>query len=1131
MQRAPFNPFPGLRSFQIDEEFLFFGREGQSEELLRRLRANRLLAVIGTSGSGKSSLIQAGLLPYLYGGFMVGTGSHWRVAHLRPGNDPIGNLAAALNDPKVLGLQDGAVEESEPSRILQEVTLRRSALGLIEAVRLARLPERERVLIIVDQFEELFRFAGARATTHQQDDAAAFVKLLLEATSQDQLPIYVVLTMRSEFIGDCAKFKGLPEAVTAGPYLIPWMTREQRRSAIEEPVRVAHGQITTRLVNRLLNDGDENPDQLPILQHCLMQTWDCWKSHHGDHDPVDLEHYLQVGGIDKALSKHADAAYVELSTERLRVVARRMFQALTERGSDNREIRRPTAIAKIAAEAEADIQEIIAIAEHFRAPGRAFLMPPKEVCLGETTILDISHESLIRGWDRLKTWVDEESASAKFYRRIAEWAENWANKKAALWVNPDLQNALDWADQERPNSAWAERYHPGFAQAITFLNESRKTADLNKETEERIKLEEDRRKAEELRRTRSHLRLVRSLCLLLILAVLLAGWVASRYEKERNSYEKERDLKNELATRFRDNQQLALESTLTALTEINHLSDSDPQSQQRAKEDVLQKAKSVSAQILQQDTTNSEANMVHAISLSMLSDLHSNGYKDKQLAIQECNQNMAEARHLSERTDPRHDLKAAGFLLASSAERLYKLGDKETAQNGALQATQLLQEAAVALPSTDASGWEILAASYHRAVVVLTRDRPNRSTRDLLDDLRSSNDNLTNTVLDVYIRDTSGGSPSSVRDVEGSKTTLISDIRKVASLEMEWDKKQEALVTYDNGETLANELIRDPSASIGLLDAAFWLFSEIGNTYAEESSWNKAATAYNHAESSLKRFPDGSDEERADTLAYYYFIGHMKMEAALAEKDEPSKIKGLRDALAIHEHGRKVSRDGPDESFLVTALQLAIAEDYLMLGDDTSADKLVQQRATFLRDHISTGEVILLGDFYDRALLKYERHRDYRAARDWADRGIKELGIGGGGSYNDKSDQVLTILSGLYGSRSWLDLFLGDFKMAITDANTGYKLDNTQYWILTNEAHGYLFSGDYRRAKKIYLRYKYMPAHEKKSFLVTSLDDFNEFLDHGSQKMNLSDVRKMQRELSELEASPGLQKPAARDVH
>ena len=273
---ARFNPFPGLRPFQYGEQHLFFGREGQSEEILRRLTEHRFLAVVGTSGSGKSSLIRAGLLPDLHGGFMSGAGSHWRTAVFRPIGDPIGNLARALNTPEVLQTDPASGDDQARSNLLLEVTLRRSSLGLIDAVRLARLPKEDNLLVVVDQFEELFRFANAANTPAQADDAAAFVKLLLEATWQAETPIYIVITMRSDFIGDCARFPDLAENVTAGMYLIPRMTREQRRSAIADPVGVGGGCISIRLVNRLLNEVGDNPDQLPVLQHSLMRTWEHW---------------------------------------------------------------------------------------------------------------------------------------------------------------------------------------------------------------------------------------------------------------------------------------------------------------------------------------------------------------------------------------------------------------------------------------------------------------------------------------------------------------------------------------------------------------------------------------------------------------------------------------------------------------------------------------------------------------------------------------------------------------------------------------------------------------------------------------------------------------------------------------
>lgn len=472
--QTDFNPFPGLRPFDANENHLFFGRDGQSDEILISLRQQRFVAVVGTSGSGKSSLIRAGLLPLLHGGFMSKASSNWRVAIFRPGSDPIGNLAAALNARDVFGTD---TNDLETSTLITETTLRRSGLGLIEAVRQARMPDKANLLIVVDQFEELFRFKSSGNTDRSEDDAA-FVKLLIEAAQQTELPIFCVITMRSDFIGDCARFRQLPETINRGLYLIPIMTRDQRREAITAPAAVAGAEIAPRLINRVLNDAGENPEKLPLLQHALMRTWAHWKSSHKGAGVMDLDSYEEIGGLSDALSRHADQAYHELPEARQKI-AERIFRALTEKGAGNREVRRPKTVAELCAITEAAEPVVMAIIENFRRPGRSFLMPPAEVPLTSETLIDISHESLIGGWERLSDWVDTEGLSAGIYRRIADTAELYEKNEAALWRDPDLQVALGWRDKAQPNKVWGEHYHPGFDAAMNFLDKSEAARDAS----------------------------------------------------------------------------------------------------------------------------------------------------------------------------------------------------------------------------------------------------------------------------------------------------------------------------------------------------------------------------------------------------------------------------------------------------------------------------------------------------------------------------------------------------------------------------------------------------------------------------------------------------------------------------
>lgn len=541
------NPFPGLRPFETDEYRLFFGREGQSDALLTRLQRSRFLAVVGTSGSGKSSLIRAGLMPALLGGMMEGAGAGWRIAVVRPGGDPIGNLAAQLVKKEVLSDAGAGLREDEAEALI-DATLRSSSLGILNVAYQGRLGEHEKLLIVVDQFEELFRFSTARDATTGGDEAAAFVKLLLEASQQRELSIYVVLTMRSDFLGDCAQFQGLPEAINDGQYLIPRMTRDERRFAVTGPVGVTRGKIAEPLVNRLLNDVGDQPDQLPILQHALMRTWEYWRAMRRNGEPIGIEHYEAIGTMSEALSRHADEAFNELPDARSRKVAEILFKSLSERGLDNREIRHPTRLDALCEIAGTSMKEVIAVIDVFREGGRSFLMPPVGTALQPDTVIDISHESLIRNWQRLKDWVNEEAQSARIYRRLAETSVLHREGSEGLLQDPYLQVALDWQENNRPNTAWAQRYHPGFTTAIAYLDDSRKAREVRMAAEEKRRNEEIERDRRELEQTKAFVAqqarsaqrmrwLLIALCLIVLMALGTAAYAFNLRAVAENSRE------------------------------------------------------------------------------------------------------------------------------------------------------------------------------------------------------------------------------------------------------------------------------------------------------------------------------------------------------------------------------------------------------------------------------------------------------------------------------------------------------------------------------------------------------------------------------------------------------------------
>ena len=465
------NPFVGLRPFENRDSLYYFGRKEQTHALLKQLYTNRFVAVVGSSGCGKSSLVRAGLIPNLEAGFLVQDRDLWEIATFKPGDAPLYHLVASL--ASLSGSDSSDVVEN-----LLETVQRRGPQTLVELAQTILKGEDSNVLIVVDQFEELFRFQQTR-TTRVREEAADFVSILLHLAKQTVVPIYVVLTMRSDFLGECDTYQGLPEAMNNSQYLVPRLTRQQRREAFLGPIRLAGADMAPRLMDRLLNESLDTRDDLPILQHALMRTWNVW-ANNSRNGAIDLEHYERAGTLKNALRLHADEALKDLDEEN-RLIARRMFQALTETDAANRRIRRPALLSQILAICGKRVrpQTIMSLIERFNADDRNFLVLSSRSATDDP-LVDISHESLIRQWKTLADWVDEETESARIYQRLAQSAELHAGGKAGLYKETDLQVALDWQRQQRPSGEWADRYDSKFSLAMDFLEQSVKKQKTNK---------------------------------------------------------------------------------------------------------------------------------------------------------------------------------------------------------------------------------------------------------------------------------------------------------------------------------------------------------------------------------------------------------------------------------------------------------------------------------------------------------------------------------------------------------------------------------------------------------------------------------------------------------------------------
>lgn len=477
-------PFPGLRPFTEHEARFYFGRDRQRDECIRRLQEHRFLAVLGSSGSGKSSLVRAGLLPALERGLLRGADERWRWVVMRPGPDPMAALATA-----VYQLRAGA-DAPVDQRVLADIegTIRASSCGLTDAVSKVLDNGRPNVLLVVDQFEELFRLGKEQqAPQRWRMERCAFVQAILGAREAAGVPVYVVTTMRTDFLEDCTLYSGLPEALNIGQFLVPELTREQLESAVVEPVAKVGVNMSRALVRQVLSDATMLRDSLPVIQHALMRTWQIWKEKvacgEAKSDQIELEHYKAVGTAREALDRHGDEILANLDANEV-AVTKRLFQRLTLTNADGKVTRSPTSFDTLCREAAAngttDAQDVVRrVLTAFRAEKCRFLMPPPNEAL-EGSEIDVSHEAVFRIWRKLagtgpgdEGWIAEEHRHRRIYMRLVDAAQLKQDKKGQLLDEESLTFMEKWWAQFNPKVEWAMRYHVFDQRAEAIVEQSR----------------------------------------------------------------------------------------------------------------------------------------------------------------------------------------------------------------------------------------------------------------------------------------------------------------------------------------------------------------------------------------------------------------------------------------------------------------------------------------------------------------------------------------------------------------------------------------------------------------------------------------------------------------------------------
>jgi parallel beta-helix repeat protein len=438
----PRNPYKGLQAFRQEDQHDFFGRDALIDTLSNTLadtlqaeRPNqqngRLLAIIGPSGSGKSSVMMAGLLPRLRQGEIAGSDTWIYLDPMVPGVRPLESLALALAerlpDRSLLAIRQDLEEDS--------------ARGLHQLAMALTHRQGTRVLLCIDQFEELFTLTSA------QDEREQFLELLVTALSEPRGPVVVVLTLRADFYDRVLSSSVLCPLIEQHQCVIPPMDVQELRMVIEQPARLADVQLTFEgdLVGDLLFEMQGQAEALPLLEFALDQLFHRRRGHQ-----LTREAYEDVGGVKGALIRQAESTYASLPSEEHRRLARTFFLRLIEPGASEQDTTR-----RRAARSElllADPKETVLLEQVSEAFVRARLVT--STTIAGAAVVEVSHEALIREWPRLANWLQEAREDILLQQTISEDATSWQEKgksRDRLYRGPQLVEAQAWARRNSPS--------------------------------------------------------------------------------------------------------------------------------------------------------------------------------------------------------------------------------------------------------------------------------------------------------------------------------------------------------------------------------------------------------------------------------------------------------------------------------------------------------------------------------------------------------------------------------------------------------------------------------------------------------------------------------------------------------
>jgi WD40 repeat protein/class 3 adenylate cyclase len=491
------NPYKGLRPFEEGDAADFFGREELTEQLVERLGQTRFMAVVGPSGSGKSSVVRAGLIPALRRGALPGS-EGWLITEMLPGAHPLDELEAALL----------RVAVNPPSSLMEQ--MERDDHGLLRAVKRILPGDRSELLVLIDQFEEVFTLVEDESVrTH-------FLESLEKAVTDPHSRLRVVVTLRADFYDRPLLYRGFAELLRSRMEAVVPLAPEELERAISEPAKRVDVRLEHGLVAKMLSDVGHQPGGLPLMEYALTELFE-----RRDDSLLTVEAYRAIGGVSGALGRRAEELYGELDAER-KEAARQLFLRLVALGEGTEDTRRPVPRSEISS-LDIDQRALARVIDSYGAS--RLLSFDRDSRTGAPTV-EVAHEALLMAWGRLRRWIDEAREDLRTERRLATAAREWveADREPSFLA---AGSRLEQFEMSRKSAG------------ISLTPEEREFVDASLAERDRRRAEQEAQEARERMLERRSLRRLRALVAVLTATALIAGGLTVFAFNQRGRAERE----------------------------------------------------------------------------------------------------------------------------------------------------------------------------------------------------------------------------------------------------------------------------------------------------------------------------------------------------------------------------------------------------------------------------------------------------------------------------------------------------------------------------------------------------------------------------------------------------------------